>query len=526
MEIRNTDILIIGCGIAGLTVADGSAMHKHVTIITKSTWKNSNSILAQGGIAGVVDDTDHWSKHLTDTVTAGHNHNDEQITEYFIKQGSQIVKELVNKGVSFDRSENGDLLLAQEGGHSKRRILHAGGDATGRAIVEWLNYRVAQNVTIHENKTAIDLEVHDNRCVGAWVQTEEGKRVLYLADHVVIATGGAGSLYSVTSNDQSVTGDGIAMAYRAGAQLGDMEFMQFHPTMLYHNNICYGLVSEAVRGEGARLRTETGRPIMQDIHPLEDLAPRDIVAKTVYQVIQKGEKVFLDISAISHFEARFPTISSLCHRANINLENQLLPISPGAHFLMGGIVTDEIGKTSIPGLYTVGEAACTGVHGANRLASNSLLEALTFGSRVAADILSQPSIRNTDNYTLTRSPLHKYCYLPMKEHIQTVMSEHVAIVRNGAGLKKAKLWFEQWKLIFNEERLPESLDGIEIERANMLTVGWLITTSALLRTESRGGHYREDYPVENKEEWLKRRILRERKADESIKNAPALAAIF
>ncbi|MFS0863791.1 L-aspartate oxidase [Fredinandcohnia sp. 179-A 10B2 NHS] len=504
----NIDVIIIGSGISALTAAYRISAEKNVIILTKSKITNSNSMLAQGGVASSVGNDDSWHSHFSDTVIAGCNHNREDTLEVLVKKGPEYILGLINEGLHFDVDENNLLMLGKEGAHSTRRILHAGGDATGRALILHMLEKVKNRVTIIEKETAIDLVIENHRCIGVYTLTQDGEIATYKGCDVILATGGCGALYSFTSNDPSITGDGLAMAYRAGAELVDLEFIQFHPTLLHIDGKTCGLVSEAVRGEGAVLVDETGRHIMNGKHPLLDLAPRDIVSRQLFTEMLAGRKIYLDVSMINDFHRRFPTITSLCLENGVALERGLIPVIPGAHFSMGGIKTDIKGRTSIPGLYAVGEVACTGVHGANRLASNSLLEGIVFGNLVADDILAsqvqykplKKVVNKIDSNTTTTA-------LPTKADIQRMMIENVGIVRNQERLKAAVGWFEKYK---NE------LDGISpfsctkevLEIINMITVGWLVASSALLRTESRGGHFREDYPTENNIEWLRKEITR------------------
>ncbi|TLS39258.1 L-aspartate oxidase [Pseudalkalibacillus caeni] len=522
MKIRHTEVLIIGSGIAGLMVAELLSMDKNVTIFTKSKMENSNSALAQGGIASVTTEDDHWSNHFFDTIRAGDFHNVEAVTELLIREGTEMVQRLIDLGVPFDRHADGRLALCKEGAHSHNRILHSGGDATGRAIIETLIERVKQSAEIFENEMAVDLLVAEGKCFGAWSLDENRAEVITFADHIILATGGAGKLYSITSNDASITGDGIAMAYRAGAVLSDLEFMQFHPTMLAVNGRGFGLISEAVRGEGAILVDEAGTPIMKGIHAMEDLAPRDIVSRAIYERIRKNDDVYLDVSMISHFEERFPTITKTCRRNGVDPQQGILPVQPGAHFLMGGVQTNRNGQTSIEGLYAIGEVANTGVHGANRLASNSLLEGIVFANRTAATIKSS-KWRSVPSRYEERFLSKKVPHLPSVKEIQQTMDVHVGIVRSGPELSKAVDWFETYR---SGNEYQGAITHETVVRWNMMTAGWLMASSAMMRTESRGGHFREDYPVRNDKQWKQKRIKRGREWDEPITDQKRSAAIF
>ncbi|NSL50156.1 L-aspartate oxidase [Calidifontibacillus erzurumensis] len=504
----NADVVIIGSGIAALVVAERLSRKKNVIIITKSKKEDNNSNRAQGGVAAAISKSDHWLNHFEDTMIAGNYHNDEDAVQLLVEKGAHYLNKMIEDGMEFDKDANGNLLLGQEGAHGRRRILHAGGDATGQALVRFMLNRLQNqaNVKLIEDVLAVDFLIQNNCCYGVKVKTKAGAvQPLYAAD-TILAAGGCGGLFEFTSNDPTVTGDGIAMAYRAGANLVDLEFVQFHPTLLYVNGGVKGLVSEAVRGEGAVLITQDGRRLMQGIHPQEDLAPRDIVAREIHRAVLNGEQIFLDISMIKNFAKRFPTITEMCRQSGIDLNAGKIPVVPGAHFQMGGVQVNLKGQTSIDHLYAIGEVACTGVHGANRLASNSLLEGIVFANELADYLLQQkheteiPILEPVDRKLDILS-------LPTKEEIQAVMMKYVGIIRNGKGLQHAKSWFEQYLLPDIGAFLPEHLTNEQIEIYNMVQAGWLITTSALEREESRGGHFRIDFP-EEKAEWTKKKIIR------------------
>ncbi|MFX3624548.1 MAG: L-aspartate oxidase [Ectobacillus sp.] len=486
----SADVLIIGSGLAALSIAEKLCYEKNVIIITKGTKRHSNSNLAQGGIAAAVADDDHWVHHYEDTLAAGCYYNNTEAVAYLVQKGPEEMKRLLAEGMTFDYGAAG-LSLGMEGAHRKRRILHAGGDATGRNLLGHLLDRIKDKVTIIENETVLDLIIQDGICAGAITRDTQQATRTYFAAHTILATGGIGSLYSFSSNDSTVTGDGLAMVYRAGGKLVDLEFVQFHPTLLYINGACCGLVSEAVRGEGAVLFNTKGERFMEDVHEQKDLAPRDVVARAIHQQIMKGEEVYLDISMIPHFSARFPTISALCWQHGLDIEKGRIPVVPGAHFHMGGIQTNLNGETSIPCLYAVGEAACNGVHGANRLASNSLLEGIVFGRRLA-DYLQQLKIDKPKRKPLGVSA-GVTCILPAKAEIQNMMMKHVGIVRTEEGLQVAKRWFEQYMACEAFGTLAhEQMNDEQITVFNMLTVAWLVTLAALQRKESLGAHYRSD----------------------------------
>ncbi|WP_102345425.1 L-aspartate oxidase [Bacillus sp. Marseille-P3661] len=501
------DVVIIGSGIAALVAATRLCEHKNVIVITKSKKENSNSNMAQGGVAAAVSRDDNWMNHFVDTITAGNDHNINNAVEILVKKGPKYLQDMMVKGMIFDSDDNGRMILGQEGAHGKRRILHAGGDATGKALVEFMLGQLNDKVKIVEDILAVDLLVDSNKCYGIKIKRKNGKIENLYCKHTIIASGGCGGLYSFSSNDSTITGDGVAMAYRAGANLVDLEFVQFHPTMLYTNGKANGLVSEAVRGEGAILITESGKPLMKGVHPLADLAPRDVVSREIHRAFLQGETVYLDVSMIENFSRRFPTISKICEENGVDWRKGKLPIVPGAHFHMGGIQTNESGQTSIQHLYAIGEVACTGVHGANRLASNSLLEGIVFANSLADFILTIPEEswdHMPESFISSRNT--QTMQLPTKAEVQQIMMTYVGIVRTEEGLTFAQTWFEKYVSSFSN-LVPEGLSHEDIIIYNMLQTGWLITSSALMRTESRGGHYRTDYPAEIID-WKKKRIVR------------------
>ncbi|MFD2617901.1 L-aspartate oxidase [Terrilactibacillus laevilacticus] len=507
METFQADVVIIGSGLAALYAAYKLAPQKQVIVLTKEAWTSSNSYLAQGGIAATFAETDDWQIHLEDAIKAGRFHNNQETTAYLVKHSKRTIKDLIEAGVQFDRNKQGEISLAREGGHSASRVLHAGGDATGRRIVETLKARVTDTITIHEHTFAMNLIIEDQRCVGCFALNKENEPVIYTAAHTILATGGAGHVYEPSSNDEAVTGDGLSMAYRAGAELADMEFIQFHPTLLVKDGKSYGLVSEAVRGEGAKLVNQDGERLLEGVHPLEDLAPRDIVARTLYQAKQKGlaDTVYLDISMIKDFDKHFPTITSICEKAGVDISEGRIPVAPGHHFSMGGIVTDQNGQSSLNGLWACGEVACTGVHGANRIASHSLLEAVTFADRVSHEILESPL--NTFDYLEKSIPEKSTLELPSRKDIEKRMMSNVGIIRDEQTLLEMKNWCEEW-IDFTHVPRQLYIGKDEMIRFNMLLTAWLITTSALERTESRGGHFRSDYPNEDPA-WQLKQIIRE-----------------
>lgn len=496
MTMPNADVVIIGSGVAALSVAKAICHEKNVILITKRTKQNNNTNLAQGGIAAAIASYDHPNDHYEDTLAAGCYYNNKEAVRYLVEHGPVVMKELIDSGMIFDGDERG-LHFGKEGGHSKHRILHAGGDATGKILLQQLLKEVTPYVTIIELEMVLHLVTEENRCCGVITRDEKGQIHRYDAKHVVLATGGIGGVYACTSNDESITGDGLAIAYRAGAELVDLEFIQFHPTMLYINGEGKGLVSEAVRGEGAILRNGKGEWFMEHIHEQKELAPRDVVARAIHEQILAGEEVYLDITNIPHFAERFPTVSALCEAQQLDMKKGKIPVAPGAHFHMGGIKVNGNGETSINGLYAVGEVACNGVHGANRLASNSLLEGLVFGKRTGEYILEQEvTFRRKERADCIVASKAKA--LPKKQEIRQFMMKYVGIVRTEENLLYVKKWLEQYD-VYDDPMQYEELSDEEITVMNMLTVCYLVTKAALARKESVGGHYRSDFQQRNKE---------------------------
>ncbi len=494
MEIH-TDVIVLGSGVAALQSARILGKTCHVQVITKSELRSSSSFYAQGGIAVVQDPTDSPKLHIQDTIEAGVHHNDQGNVETLVTQGIKSIEEMMEEGFPVDRFPDGQISLGLEGAHSRHRIIHAGGDATGRHVVEHLYHQLSDQVTINEYEMAYQLlKNKDGRCIGVKTIQVDGVRHTYYAPHIIIATGGAGALYTHTSNRPNSFGDGIALAYLAGATIADMEFVQFHPSLLFAKNQVIGLVSEAVRGAGGRFVNGNKKPLMEGVHPLGDLAPRHITAYEMYKARLSGQEVFIDISTIPEFEKKFPTITALCNKAEIDLATNLIPVTPGSHFLMGGIVADHYGRTSIKGLYAVGEAACTGVHGANRLASNSLLEGITFGKQMAEHILRE-EIDQIDFQPIEPSTNNIELPLMQKHELQQLMFNNVGIIRNEQQLLEATHHFA-----FLLDAVKVDLEQLPIEQMELLfmhIVAGLITQGALARLESRGAHIRTDYPKED-----------------------------
>ncbi len=510
------DVLIIGTGVAGLSCALAAAPNRRVVLVTKDTFEENNTAYAQGGVAAALSPDDSPELHAMDTLVAGAGLSDDTTVMRLVHDGPDRVKELIALGIGFDE-EGGHIVLGQEAAHSSRRIAHAGGDATGRAIHRtlWNAVVVQMGIAIREHTMLLDLVVDEGRALGAMLlHLDTGNLSLVSTRAIVIATGGIGAVYEWTTNPLVATGDGIAAAYRAGATVADMEFVQFHPTALALRENPLFLVSEAVRGEGAIARDRDGIAFLGEYHPDAELAPRDIVARAIVDRCERtgARYVNLDCSMIDpdFFARRFPTIFRACMRHGLDPRTEPIPVTPAAHYTMGGIRVELDSSTGIEGLYAAGECSCTGVHGANRLASNSLLEGLVFGS------ISGLSAAGTDVRDLgTR--IRSLPWSAPRElgdrpewriqeciaELRSLMWRNVGIVRTGEGLSQALAKIDGWLAEFGIPLLRRA----DIELANMLTVGRLVVLSALRREESRGAHYRADYPDRDDETW-RRRIYR------------------
>ncbi len=506
--MKKADVIIVGSGAAALQLAGCLRKELNVIILTKSSLTTSNSSLAQGGIAAALDPIDHPTFHYQDTLEAGRYHNDPAAVLQLVQQAPSMIKQLMDKGCNLDLHENGIPLLGKEGSHRHHRIVHGGGDQTGRNIIDCLISQIGRNVKVTTQEFVYELLLDKNgACCGVKTKDKSEHLHTYTAPHVVLATGGGGQVYSLTSNSSAATGDGFALGYRAGAELADMEFVQFHPTLIYSNGITGGLVSEAVRGEGAILVNSRNEAIMKGAHPLKDLAPRHIVSQTIFSHMQAGETIYLDVSAVKNFSERFPTISAACQKHEIDLQNGRIPVAPGCHFSMGGIKTDTFGRTSITGLYAIGEVACTGIHGANRLASNSLLEGLVYGQKLASLLNNmEPQLRTGPVAEVKNSarPLS----FPDPVELRKRMMKNTGIVRTKHQLLSQIQWLNSFNIdVWTSEDLSR-LSRTQMTAGFMLLTAWLITTSALQRTESRGGHYRSDFP-EEKENWRNSHVIKQ-----------------
>ncbi|HBY57862.1 MAG TPA: L-aspartate oxidase [Candidatus Atribacteria bacterium] len=507
-----TEFLVVGSGIAGLYTSLKLCDRGEVTLLTKSKLKESSTEYAQGGIAVALGDEDSPRLHMEDTLKAGANFCDPKAVEVLVTDGPKCVEELIELGTKFDKIE-GKYKTTLEAAHQRPRILHAQGDATGAEIERSLSEKVIKEnrIKIKENIFVLDILTKHNTCYGVLVLDNNTEKVMaYLAKSTIFASGGAGQLYCNTTNPDVATGDGIALAYRGGAKVTDLEFIQFHPTALYHQGSPKFLISEAVRGEGAILKNIKGEPFMSSYHPQAELAPRDIVARAIVDQMKKTKSnyVYLDATKIKHkFSKRFPNIYKKCLSLGINPEKEYIPVAPASHYTMGGIKTDIWGQTNLINLYACGECTSTGVHGANRLASNSLLEGLVFGNRISQKIKEDRpyySIKKLKelnlSYNLPREKNKAYDPLKLKQELQNLMWDKVGIIRNSSDLKQAKQKINGWKLLIFESKL-ETVE--EFELANLIILADLVTNSALLREESRGAHYREDFPDSDNINWKK-----------------------
>ncbi|NUU59520.1 L-aspartate oxidase [Paenibacillus agri] len=502
-----TDCIVIGSGIAGLFTAIKASEDRRVIMITKKSLMESNTRYAQGGIAAVISDDDSPAYHRQDTLMAGVGLCSSTAVDVLVNEGPEGVHELIRLGTLFDK-EDGVLALTQEGAHSHRRILHANGDATGYEIVRALGQQVAEhnNIEVWDDHYVIDLITEDGECVGVLLQQPDGGKLFLQGDATILCSGGAGQLYRYTTNPEVATGDGVAIAYRAGAHIRDMEFIQFHPTALSYPGAPRFLISEAVRGEGAVLRNINGERFMERYHELLELAPRDIVARAIVSQMEltKSTFVYLDITheSAEMVKHRFPTIYETCMSYGLDITSDWIPVAPAAHYMMGGIKTDLNGESNISRLFACGEVSSTGLHGANRLASNSLSEAVVFGRRIIDRVRELPPLgRDVNAVSIQegRTEASTQAIVERRLKLQKVMVRYAGLRRNEEMLSKGLEELKRQVPIFGASLSKRE----EYEFANMLTCCLLITESALARQESRGAHYREDYPQRNDEEWRK-----------------------
>ena len=512
------DVIVIGGGIAGLRAAIAAAEGgADVMVLAKESIEQSNTWWAQGGIAAVLQPLDSVEAHVRDTETVGVGLCDETAVRTVVEEGPPRVLELIQWGATFDKKEGNPHGLAYglEGGHSYARILHAYGDATGRELAQTLirKTRSFDSVRISEHTFVIDLITHADRCVGVLAMIN-GEIQIVWAKRTILASGGAGQLYRESTNPKIATADGHAMAYRAGAALADMEMVQFHPTTLYVAGSSRALITEAVRGEGAYLVDHDGHRFMPDYHPDAELAPRDVVSRAIVEQIRKTHftHVFLDVRHLpaEPFRARFPQLDRLCQEFEIDITKDLIPIHPATHYMIGGVDADLIGRTSLSGLYAIGEASCSGLHGANRLASNSLLEGLVFGKRAGADAAEQARGEKLAfpleiEHTIAKSQKTELDVTDVKSSLRSVMWRNVGIERDGERLAETREIIAFWcRYVMDKAFLPvigqdAAIAGWELQ--NLLTVAFLVTAAAYTRTESRGTHYRSDFPTRDDTHW-------------------------
>lgn len=505
------DYVVIGSGLAGLYAAYKASAKGSVAVITKSFIRESNSFNAQGGIAAVTSEDDNPEIHKSDTLIAGRGLCEDSSVDILVNEGPERIEEIIADDMKFD-TENGSLALGLEGGHHKRRILHAGGDSTGRWITEFAISKVESqnNITIFENTLLLDLMVKDGECYGVrcWSDNpklqskESGSEVLIYANHVFLTSGGASAVYARTTNPLTTIGDGVAIAYKAGCRIVDMEFIQFHPSGLYRKESSQAfLISEAVRGERAHLLDKNGRRFMVPIHELAELAPRDIVARSIFKQMKIDGRPFVTLS-LKHLDQemilkRFPAIYAKCKEYGYDL-TQEIPVAPAAHYSVGGVLSNNNGRTDIKRLYVCGEVAATGIMGANRLASNSLIECLVFANRAIEDSVKEGAIKDIPIFDTQyqRNEENADVYSHIRERVSEIMNLYAGIIRSETSLTEGLREIDELEHIVDNicSKYDDSKEYYVEASRRLLCVARLIMQPALMRKESRGGHYREDYP--------------------------------
>ncbi len=489
-----TDFIVVGAGVAGLSAAIELASAGQVLVIAKDTLRESSSEYAQGGIAVALSDDDEVELHEHDTIVAGDGLCDIQAVHTLVEEGPAAIERLIEWGTAFDR-EGAKLLFAREGAHSRNRVLHAHGDSTGREILRTLRHKASsiQNISFQTFSAVTDLVLADGEAAGVLAFDEKTQAtILIRARAVLLATGGLGRVFENTTNPDVATGDGVACAYRAGAVISDIEFVQFHPTALYVPGAPRFLLSEALRGEGGYLRNAGGERFMERYHPLKELAPRDVVSRSIVMELRAtgDESAYLDLTHLPRgfVRTRFPRIYETCLRHGVDLETTPAPVRPAAHYAMGGVQTDLLGRTSIPRLFAAGEVACTGVHGANRLASNSLLEGVVFGARAGIAMRDCARASNTEP---SSQPATLFPAISERD-LRAIAWNACGVLRNGLELPAAEK-----RLLSRTLENCASPDRASFELRNMHQVVSLIALAALAREESRGGHYRTDFPFKS-----------------------------
>jgi len=506
-----TDVLVVGSGLAGLRAALEVDPKLSVLVVTKAELQLSNSAYAQGGIAAVLGADDCFDDHVADTLIAGGVLCDQEVVRHVIEEAPRRIFELIEWGTKFDQ-EGSRLALTREGGHRRNRVVHADGDATGREVMRALAQRVQQtpHVGVWENTFTIDLLTHAGQCCGALVWNRQHGKTLIWAKQTILATGGAGQIYRETTNPEVATGDGLALAYRAGAEVRDLEFMQFHPTVLYVAGSSRNLITEAIRGEGAYLVDREGRRFMPECDERAELAPRDVVSRAIVMQMEKTRhpNVYLDLSHLDpqHVRRRFPGIAALCAQFGLDITCDRIPVRPGAHYMMGGVTVDRDGRTTLPRLWAAGEVASTGLHGANRLASNSLSEAAVYGAHAGREA-SLEAIRHNDTFRalpLENPPVNSsgepLDVSDIRNSLKSLMWRACGVRRDAAGLAEAAESIGRWCRYVLSRQFS---NPVAWELQDMLLVAGLMIEAAALRTESRGGHVRSDYPEPDDEHWTR-----------------------